>query len=858
MTHEESPVDPSGLLAKYWARRDFGITAEPRGEHAGTTTGRSFVVQKHAASRLHYDFRLELNGVLASWALPKGPSYDPADKRIAVHVENHPLSYGLFEGTIPPKQYGAGTVIVWDNGTWEPVGDPLEGMVKGKLLFKLHGQKLLGLWELVRIAKPGDKQELWILFKKRGDSFARPKAEFDVLHALPDSVIGKPLRKTSSTHSANGAPTTSTKSGRLTIPGAVKAALPDKLQPQLATLANEIPRDGDWLYEIKFDGYRIRARIEDGKAALITRGGHDWSVKMPQLVRELEQLGVQSAWLDGEVVVLDEAGLPSFNRLQKSFDRNSSAAGIDFFLFDIPFFEGYDLRKVALIERRRLLKALLDEKATEHVRYSADFEGDPGSVLQSACKMQLEGIIAKRADAPYASSRTETWLKLKCKLRQEFVVAGYTDRSDGSPQIGSLLLGVYGDGGKLVSVGSVGTGWDAAEAADLKQKLAKIEDSQPPFAAGVAKPGRWSKRVAGTERWVKPRLVAEVEYAEMTPDGQIRHASYIALRSDKAPKTVRKEVPKAIAEGSPMVPARANGAAQAKVSNPDRVIDVSTGLTKLDLVRYYESVAEFILPHLKGRPCSLVRGPSGVGGQLFFQKHSHQTAIPGLKDMDPALWPEHEALLEVPNAIALAGAAQMNVIEFHTWNSTDRNIDKPDRMIFDLDPGEGTQWAHVQEAAMLVRGFLQQLGLESWLKTSGGKGLHVVVPLVPKLDYETVNQFSKSVVEHLARVIPSRFVAKSGPSNRVGKLFVDYLRNGFGATTAAAFSARARPGLGVSMPVAWEEIAKLKSGAQWTIANAREHLSFQTTDPWSEYWKSKQTLTAAMKVLDFNPKSSKR
>ena len=407
--------------------------------------------------------------------------------------------------------------------------------------------------------------------------------------------------------------------------------------------------------------------------------------------------------------------------------------------------------------------------------------------------------MAKRSDAPYSSRRTKSWLKLRCKLRQEFVVAGYTDRSDGSGQVGSLLLGVYAENGDFVSVGSVGTGWGSDEAAELKKRLAKLEIPRTMFTAGAVKPGRWSKRIAGRERWVEPKLVAEVEYAEMTPDRQVRHASYVALRLDKAPKAIRAETAKDFA-AVPVRQACKASAVGIKVTNADRVIDETTGLTKLQLVRYYESVAEYILPHLKGRPCSLVRGPTGVAGPLFFQKHSERTAIPGLRDMDPALWPGHEALLEVATPHALASAAQMNVIEFHTWNSTERNIDKPDRMIYDLDPGEGTPWEHIQEAALLVRGLLQQLGLESWLKTSGGKGLHVVVPLAPRLDYETVNSFSREVVEHLARVIPSRFVARSGPANRIGKLFVDYLRNGHGATTAAAFSARARPGLGVSMP----------------------------------------------------------
>lgn len=860
MAARDTTADP---LSRYWAKRDFAITSEPRGRRARPGKALSFVIQKHAASRLHYDFRLELDGVLVSWAVPKGPSYDPADKRMAIHVEDHPLSYGSFEGTIPPKQYGAGTVIVWDHGTWEPVGDPHEGLAKGKLVFRLHGQKMEGLWELVKIAKGGEKQEPWLLFKKR-DEFARAKADYDVVSALPDSVIAKPLRSPAPPASAartkvkvkTSAPMPSSKKSakaQAAVPGAKKVPMPAAMSPQLATLASGVPADGEWVYEIKFDGYRVMARIQGGKASLVTRGGHDWSAKMPRLVQELGQLGVKSAWLDGEIVVLNEQGLPSFNALQKAFDRGAGSDAIVLFLFDVPYFEGYDLREVALGARRQLLKALLDERATEHVRYSADFESDPSSILSSACQMNLEGVIAKRLDAPYVSRRSESWLKLKCKQRQEFVVCGYTDRTDGSPQIGSLLLGVHGPNGELVSVGSVGTGWDATEAQDIKRKLAKLEVPQPPFAAGASKPGRWSKRIAGSERWVKPVTVAEVEFAEWTPEGQIRHASYVSLRTDKPASAIVRETAKQMGPG-PSRPARKAAAGSVKVSNAERVIDPSTGLTKLDLVRYYESVAEWMLPHLKGRPCSLVRGPTGIQGELFFQKHDDKLSIPGVKALDEKLWPGHAALLEVGTAQALANAAQMNAIEFHTWNSLARNIDKPDRMIFDLDPGEGTTWQHVQEAATLVRTLLSELGLESWLKTSGGKGLHVVVPLAPRFDYDTVRAFSQAIVQHLARAIPSRFVAKSGPANRVGKLFVDYLRNGHGATTAAAFSARARPGLGVSVPVSWDDLATLKSGAQWTIATAREHLSFQGSDPWEGYWKAKQTLTGPMRVLGFTKK----
>ena len=831
-------------LAKYRDKRDFNRTTEPHGEDETAPGGQAFVVQKHAASRLHYDFRLEMNGVLVSWALPKGPSFDPNDKRIAVHVEDHPLSYGMFEGIIPPKQYGAGSVIVWDHGTWEPQGDPAQSLAAGKVLFKLHGQKLVGLWELVRIAKPGDKQDLWILFKKR-DAFARPKDEYDVLRALPDSVTARPLAGAASAkHAEPRAISTDT------MAGAIKAPLPERLSPQLATLSTGIPAFGRWVYEIKFDGYRLMTRVEGERVKLITRGGHDWAAKMPDLVGAIKKLGLRNAWLDGEIVVMGTNGLPSFNGLQKAFDGKSGTSAIQYFLFDIPYLDGYDLRGVELADRRALLKGMVELKAVDRILFSVDFEGAAGAILQSACQMGLEGVIAKREDSLYASTRSDAWLKLKCKLRQEFVVCGYTDRRDGSPEIGSLLLGVCSDSGQLETVGSVGTGWSGAEAAELKKKLAKLEVDNSPFGAGPAKPGRWSRRAAGSERWVQPRLVAEVQYGEMTPDGHIRHATYVALRADKAPKGIRHETAQAHA-GVPLHRLDGATATGVKITHGDRVIDPSTGLTKLDLVRYYGSVAEAMLPHLAGRPCSLVRGPAGVDGQLFFQKHSERTAIAGLRDMDAALWPGHDALLEVANAQALSGAAQMNVIEFHTWNSVAKKIETPDRFILDLDPGDGAPWAHVQEAAMLVQSFLLELELDSWLKTSGGKGLHVVVPITPKLSYETVKSFSEAVVRHLARVIPSRFVAKSGPANRVGKIFVDYLRNGHGATTAAAFSARARPGLGVSMPVAWDELRTLKGGNHWTIATAREHLSFQSVDPWAGYWSKRQTLTSAMKILGF-------
>ncbi|HEX3139549.1 MAG TPA: DNA ligase D [Rhizobacter sp.] len=830
-------------LKPYRAKRNFGRTPEPEGDLGLSRGELVFVIQKHAASRLHYDFRLELDGVMLSWAVPKGPSYDPKEKRMAVRVEDHPISYNTFEGTIPKGQYGAGTVLIWDRGTWTPDGDPRAGLEAGKVVFTLRGHKLLGKWELVRIGKPGDRQMAWILFKKH-DAFERPKAEYDVVTALPDSVVGLPApRPVANELSTAPEHSLAMLSSGPTVP------IPARLGPQLATLSTGVPIGGDWLFEIKFDGYRLMTRIHAGVPHLITRGGHDWSRKMPQLVAELKDLGLDESWLDGEIAVLGGNGTPDFIALQNAFDR-SGAEDILYFLFDIPFCKGHDLRLAPLRERRQLLQSLLEEKPSEHLRLSASFDAEPASILESARQLNLEGVIAKRADAPYVSDRSETWLKLKCRQRQEFVVGGFTDRAGhaAAAEIGSLLLGVY-DGGDLRFAGGLGTGWDSRTAAALKAQLVKLVTQATPFSGdGAAKKSRWNRRAPGSERWVKPQLVVEASFADWTPDGHIRHAKFEGVRLDKPAKEVVREG--AVTPPGTM-PLRTT-ATKTKVTHPERVIDASTGLTKLDLIRYYESVADYMVPHLKGRPCSLVRGTEGVAGQLFFQKHLDKLHIADAKELDPALWPGHEALVEIPKASAIAAAAQMNVIEFHTWNAPVKNIGKPDRMIFDLDPGEGVPWKQVLEAATLTHSLVKELGLQAWLKTSGGKGLHLVVPLAPRHDWATVKGVSRAIVQHLAQVIPQRFVAKSGPSNRKGKIFVDYLRNSHGATTAAAFSARARPGLGVSMPVPWEALDTLRSGAQWTITTAREHLSFQREDPWAGYWTCRQSLARASSLLDLD------
>lgn len=845
-------------LSRYQAKRDFTLTSEPAGAPASASRKAEskvlgFVIQKHWASRLHYDFRLELGGVLLSWAVPKGPSFDPRQMQMAIHVEDHPLDYAAFEGTIPAKQYGAGRVIVWDRGTWEPLGDAAAGLAAGKLVFRLHGEKLAGLWELVRIARPGERQDPWMLFKKR-DEWARPLAEYDVIAALPDSVVTKPLGlvekreprfRRASVSAAASAPASTSEPPDLTL--AKKAPLPARLAPQLATLAAAAP-PGDWLVETKFDGYRLMARIDAGKARLITRGGHDWTDRMVPLAAAIEALGIASAWLDGEIVVMNASGVPDFNALQNAMDTAASEA-IEYFVFDLPFHGGLDLRAVPLQARRALLAEAVGDKGGDRVRLSQTFPATPAQMLEAARAMKLEGIILKRPDAPYVSQRSETWLKLKISLRQEFVVCGFTDRAGAGREVGSLLLGTY-EGGALVYAGNVGTGWNAKAGRDLHARLVALAVETPTLAVASIQPGRWSRRTAGTERWVRPELVAEVAFREWTPDGHVRHAVFAGLRADKPAHEVSREVSNATT--SDVAAARVTPVSSVRVTHPERVVDPTTGLTKLALVRYYESIAERMLPHLADRPVSLVRAPEGITGELFFQKHP-ETRMPGLREFDPSIWPGHSALLGVDSADALVSAAQMNTIEFHTWNSTAKKIDRPDRVIFDLDPGEGVTWAHIQEAAVLTRAILTELGLESWLKTSGGKGLHVVAPLAPKLGYDAVKGFSQAVVQHLAKTIPQRFVARSGGANRVGRIFVDYLRNGHGQTTAAAFSARSRPGLGVSMPVSWDQLMQLKGGAQWTITTAREYLSFETADPWAGYWTSRQTLTAGMKTLGYRP-----
>lgn len=817
---------PADSLLPYKKKRDFAVTPEPAGGALSDMSVLSFVIQKHEARSHHYDFRLELDGVLKSWAVPKGPSLDPSQKRLAVKTEDHPLEYREFEGVIPSGQYGAGTMIIWDRGTWEPIGEAEKGLQSGHLKFRLNGTKLQGNWVLVRMqGKAGEKQENWLLIKEKDDE-ARVGGGKDVVDQLPGSVLERsedPLIPT------------------LAKPGPV----PTQFAPQLATLVENIPTEGDWSYEIKFDGYRILAHFADGEVSLFTRNGNNWTDRLGSLAAELRRLKVEPGWLDGEIVILGTDGTPDFTALQNAFD-SSRIGDIIYYVFDIPFYSGFDLRAVPLAARRELLRKILSLAKSGQIKFSEEFGGSGQEILQSACQMGLEGIMGKRRDSGYVSSRSANWIKLKCDRRQEFVVAGYTESKAAGRDIGALLVAYYDEEGQLRYAGKVGTGYDNKTLRMLKEKLSDLAVDESPLHD---KP----RDVKG--HWVSPQLVAEVSFAEWTKDDRLRQAVYHGLREDRPASAVTRE--SAQATPRPIYPGQGRlsskkasppATSDYKITNPERIIDAVSGLKKQDLVEYYLIAAPFLLPHLKDRPVSFLRAPSGINGQLFFQKHAETLHIPELKRLDPALDPDHSAMIEVDSLKALMGAVQMNVIEFHTWNSTTRKIDQPDRLVLDLDPGEGVGWPMMQQAAELTRTLLEELGLVSFLKTSGGKGLHIVVPLTPRDDWDTVRDFAKGVSQHLAAVLPDRFAALSGPRNRVGKIFVDYIRNNKGATTAAAFSVRARPGMGISVPCSWAELPNLTGGDHWKVSNIAERLD-SGQNPWEEYAKTRQTIKAKNRRL---------
>ncbi|MCQ4248625.1 DNA ligase D [Pseudomonas stutzeri] len=843
-------------LDEYNRKRDFAATPEPGGEakptgKRGQRHALQYCIQKHDATRLHYDFRLELDGTLKSWAVPKGPSLDPKSRRLAVHVEDHPLDYATFEGTIPAGHYGAGDVIVWDRGIWIPQGDPEEGYRKGKLKFALEGEKLSGTWNLVRTRMEGGKEQ-WFLIKSNDES-ARPESEYDIVREQPDSVLSDrtliPRKRGKAKLEVDAKPVktpparrTRKKANQVTLSGAKAAALPESIKPQLATLVESVP-DGDWRYEVKFDGYRIMARIDSGKVQLFTRNGHDWTAKMPQQAEALAALGLESAWLDGEVVVPNEDGTPDFQALQNAFEVGRSGT-IVYYLFDLPYLNGMDLREVALEERRAALSQVLEHNDNDLLRFSADFTEQPESVLESACQMKLEGLIGKRAGSTYVSKRSSSWVKIKCKNRQEFIIVGYTDPKGARSGFGALLLGLHDEAGALQYAGKVGTGFNQVTLKSLHAKLTALEVEKSPLAKAPP-----AADVRGAH-WLKPELMCEVAFAEMTRQGVIRHSVFHGLRSDKPAQAITHERPaKAATTGSGKAAASsANSAGKIKISNPERIIDKTIGATKMELARFYAEVAPWALPHLRHRPLALVRAPEGIDGELFFQKHTEKLSIPYITQLDTALFPDHAALMTIDTPEALVSAAQMGTIELHTWNAVAPVLDHPDRFVLDLDPDPALPWKRMVEATQLTQTLLDEIGLQSFLKTSGGKGLHILVPLDAVHDWAEVKAFSQAIAQYMAKLMPQHFSAVSGPKNRVGRIFIDYLRNSQGASTVAAYSVRAREGLGVSVPIHRDELADLKGANLWTIRNLMPRLEEQgDDDPWAGIDATGQRITADMR-----------
>ena len=847
-------------LDDYNRMRDFSATSEPAavkrsGRKTAAEHALQFCIQKHDASHLHYDFRLELDGALKSWAVPKGPSLDPKVKRLAVHVEDHPLDYATFEGSIPEGHYGAGDVIVWDRGVWIPQEDPQQAYAKGKLKFELQGEKLGGIWNLVRTHMPG-KKEQWFLIKHQ-DSAARPQDDYDVLVAEPDSVLSertlvdKPKLAAEQSKPVKKPAAKSRKKATGTLTGAHKAKLPAQLKPELATLVDSAP-EGQWSYEIKFDGYRIMARIDHDQVQLFTRNGHDWTHKLPQQAEALAALGLESAWLDGEMVVANEHGVPDFQALQNAFEAGRSG-NILYYLFDLPYLNGVDLREVPVEERRAALATILGAQKNPLLRYSEAFDETPDALLNSACQMQMEGLIGKRLGSPYVSRRSGDWIKLKCKHRQEFVVVGYTDPKGSRSAFGALLLGLHDrDSGELRYAGKVGTGFNEAT---LKSILAQLKPLQVKKAAVVNPPSGFEAKGV---HWLKPKLLAEIAFAEMTKDGSVRHAVFHGLRDDKPAKDITEERAKPVktsekkppkkapaekAETAPSQLGLANG--KVRITHPDRVIDAVSGTTKMQLAEYYASVAEWILPQLKDRPVALVRAPDGIAGELFFQKNAERLAIPGISTLDKDV--TGQPVMLINNAEALIGAVQMSTVELHTWNATTVDLDKPDRFVLDLDPDPALPWKSMVEATALTLSVLDELGLKAFLKTSGGKGIHLVVPITRKLGWDEVKDFSHAIVSHMAKLLPDRFSAVSGPKNRVGRIFIDYLRNGLGATTICTYSARTREGLPVSVPLFREEVGEIKGGNQWNVHNVHERLAEVGDEPWADMKKTRQSITAEMR-----------
>ena len=932
-TKKPAPASPSTQvdeqLARYRSMRDFGITAEPAGEPAAPPIDKlPFVIQKHAASHLHYDFRLGWNGVLKSWACAKGPSYVVQDKRLAVQVEDHPIEYGGFEGIIPAGQYGGGTVMVWDQGTWEPQPghtDVDAGLRDGNLKFILHGAKLEGKWALIRIKeherKPGEKKSRWSsstkpnwLLIKEHDDHERPPDAPAITESEPNSAVtGRSLEQIAQNedHVWNSNRDDKSKSvlaePQIRVPqvsplrpGTEAAqirsvdlqSLPTELQPtflkpQLAQETESPPDTPGWLHELKLDGYRMQARKQGKAVQMFTRSGIDWTDRVKAVAAEIARLPTENCTLDGEVVVLAEDGTTNFADLQASFQEGARNP-LTYFCFDLLHLEGHNPRDLPLTERKALLAEILKPADPTWLQLSEHLEANGVAMFKKACELHAEGIISKRANAPYEGSRNGDWLKSKCLHEQEFVVGGYTlpgKSKTGGPGLGSLLLGYYDAdpkaGGHLIYAGRTGTGFNQKFAASLRKRLETAETNTCPFS----NPPAAARKDA---IWVRPSTVAQVRFATWTADDQVRQAAFLGLREDKPSAEVRREraapTPKTNQHKStaapvssssdqvshpsivspspnrvahPLTVSSSKGGVPSpdspqkpllhppvRLTHPQKILDPTSRLTKQQLADFYWAVAPRMLPHIAGRALSLVRLPNGIGGESFYQKNVTSTLPPGFDSTpvpDKKTAEIHQYVtLNTPEAIA--SLAQMSVLEVHPWGSCAANLEHPDRLVIDLDPDESLPWAVLTQAAADVRARLKKLHLESFLKTTGGKGLHVVIPIAPDLAWPEIKQWCHGFVTLMERANPALYLTKMTKAMRTNKIYLDYLRNERGATAVAPYSPRARPNVGVAVPLAWSELA-LPQRPDFRIANFADWSPRLKKDPWAKLLTTPQPIT---------------
>jgi bifunctional non-homologous end joining protein LigD len=874
-------TDAKKSLARYRSMRDFTKTAEPSGaETVQPSKRRRFVIQKHDATRLHYDFRLELDGTFKSWAVTRGPSMDPHDRRLAVEVEDHPLDYGDFEGTIPKGQYGGGTVMLWDRGYWEPEPgtDPHEGLKKGDLKIVLDGERLKGGFVLVRMKRrEHEKRDNWLLIKHHdgwaleghGDLLVEGETTSVASGRTMDEIAagtGKgPKRFMTGKVRASAKRVWNSNKGEAAekraaapllaspAPKLKAAALPGFVAPQLAKSVDRPPQGSGWGHEIKFDGYRLQLRVEHGHATLKTRAGLDWTAKFKDIGKDAE--GLPDCLIDGEVCALDHSGAPDFPALQAALSDDKTGDLI-FFAFDLLFTEGLDLRNLPLRERKARLKALLDaaRKTAKRIRYVDHFEIAGDTVLQSACRMSLEGIVSKRLDAPYRSDRSESWLKSKCRAGQEVVIGGWTGEAG---QLRSLLVGVNKDG-KLVYVGRVGTGFGRDKVARVLPRLAKLEAKKSPFT------GPGAPRKEANVHWAKPDLVAEIEFAGFTGDGMVRQGAFKGLRDDKPAGEVVAENPAPVekvalaepasrAKAAPMKKAASPIVMGVTLSNPHKALWPDGGdgapVTKLDLARYLEAVGPWMMVHIKGRPCSIIRTPDGIDGdQRFFQRHAGKGSSALISEVK--VFGDHEPYLQIDRIEALAALAQAGATEFHPWNCQPFQPEVPGRLVFDLDPDEDIAFDRVVEGALEVKARLEALGLVAFCKTTGGKGLHVVTPLKGgkgKMDWPTAKTFAQDVCLAIAADQPDRYVVNMAKAKRVGRIFLDYLRNDRLSTAVAPLSPRARPGAPVSFPLTWSQVKPGLDPKAYTIRTAPALL--KKTKAWADYCDAEQPLAPAIERL---------